>query len=193
MDIKYTIQIPKKKTNSFSLDYYTGDLEGEIWKDYCFGYKVSNKGRIMNTKTYKTPVLLRPYKKANGYLQVDFKTDGIKNKKYVHRMVAECFIDNIYNYTTVDHIDGNKENNCVENLQWCDLDVNVKKHFNNAVCQIDINTGKVIAEYNNCREAAIAIGKENSYSSIISCAKHLPKYKTAFGYKWVFKKEYYGQ
>ena len=192
MDKVYTIKVNKPKNNSFSLNYYEGDLEGEIWKEYMFGYKVSNKGRIMNTKSYKKPVLLRPYKKSNGYLQVDFKADGKKFKKYVHRLVAECFIDNTYNYDTVDHIDGNKENNNVDNLQWCDLSTNLKNYFNKIICQLDINTNKVIREYTNCREAAIAIGKEQSYNSIISCAKHLPRYNTAFGYKWIFKDEYYG-
>ena len=80
MDKVYTIKVNKPKNNSFSLNYYEGDLEGEIWKEYMFGYKVSNKGRIMNTKSYKKPVLLRPYKKSNGYLQVDFKADGKKFK-----------------------------------------------------------------------------------------------------------------
>ena len=53
-------------------------------------------------------------------------------KKYVHRLIAETFIDNPHNYTEVDHLDRNKLNNCVDNLRWCDVKTNRQ---NRGICK----------------------------------------------------------
>ena len=98
------------------------DLPGEIWKDakcitsgvfYDFTgrYKCSTKGRIKNLSTGKVTY---GYNSGNGY-----KSIAIDNKNHrVHRMIAVTFIPNPENKPTVDHIDTNRKNNCVENLRW---------------------------------------------------------------------------
>ena len=62
---------------------------------------------------------INQYKLENGYKQVALYNATGKHHKYVHRLVAEAFIDNPENKPQVDHIDGNRENNNVENLRWC--------------------------------------------------------------------------
>ena len=56
---------------------------------------------------------------VNGYRYVSLKIDGQRKIKKIHRIVGEVFIDNPNNYPCINHIDGNKENNNVSNLEWC--------------------------------------------------------------------------
>lgn len=75
-------------------------------------YYISNKGNFYSTFSNK---VLKPQKCHKGYLYVE-----IGRRKYkVHRLVAKYFIPNPNNLPQVNHIDCNKENNCVENLEWC--------------------------------------------------------------------------
>jgi len=88
---------------------------------------VSNKGRIfgcgrnINTSKgaikYKKPLILSNRISQNGYCSVCLNADGDKKTTLVHRLVAEAFIPNPDNLPFVDHIDGNRSNNCVENLR----------------------------------------------------------------------------
>lgn len=91
-----------------------------LWKDiYIDGilsqYKVSSDGQVKNSIS---DIILKPFKNTNGYLVL---TLYLKNKKHLKRinvLVAQAFIDNPLNKPTVNHIDGNKENNRVDNLEW---------------------------------------------------------------------------
>ena len=86
-------------------------------------YIIYTDGRIFSTLSNKfidTPLDRYGYKKC-----VLFK-DKIRNYKAVHRVVAETFVLNPYNKPQVNHIDGNKLNNCMLNLEWCDNDYNIK-------------------------------------------------------------------
>ena len=62
---------------------------------------------------------VKQYRLENGYMQVLLYNHNGKHHKYVHRLVAEAFIDNPENKTQVDHIDSNRANNHVDNLRWC--------------------------------------------------------------------------
>jgi hypothetical protein len=62
---------------------------------------------------------LKQYQTPNGYLQVSIKINGKYTKKLVHRLVAEKYIPNNENKPCVNHKDGNKHNNNVDNLEWC--------------------------------------------------------------------------
>lgn len=88
----------------------------EIWKDIpgCEGlYQVSNFGRVKrNNKTIK-PCLLK-----NGYFVFNISLNNKEATAYVHRCVAQAFVPNLDNKGQVNHIDGDKTNNHVSNLEW---------------------------------------------------------------------------
>lgn len=97
----------------------------EIYKDingYDGKYKISNLGNVMsmnyrgNTKKQK---VLTPIKHRLGYLIVHLVGESNKVKiKMIHTLVADAFIPKIEGKNYVNHIDGNKQNNCVSNLEW---------------------------------------------------------------------------
>lgn len=92
----------------------------EIWrsvKDYEGLYEVSNLGRVRNCRTGR---VLRLWKDKYGYLLVGLHKDGVRKHCLVHRLVAQAFLPNPNNLPQVNHKDENKENNRVENLEWCD-------------------------------------------------------------------------
>lgn len=100
----------------------------EIWKDiegFNGFYQVSNLGRVKSlggwcgTAKKKERIRTLSHTK-DGYLKVRLMYKGKDITCRVHRLVAEAFIPNPKNLETVNHIDGNKENNVVNNLEWCD-------------------------------------------------------------------------
>lgn len=96
-------------------------LQNDSWKEVtgCSGlYQVSDKGRIRNAKSGK---ILKPTDNGNGYLIV--RIAG-KNR-YVHRIVAESFLQRGNGKNTVNHKDYNKNNNNVNNLEWVTQKENV--------------------------------------------------------------------
>lgn len=96
------------------------DLEGEIWKDIEFGngrYKISSYGRIKSFFNGITKIL-KPALEKCGYFYIQLNYNGKHRDLKIHRLVAEAFIPNPENKKTVNHIDGNKMNNFVNNLEW---------------------------------------------------------------------------
>ena len=93
-------------------------------------YSVSTYGNIRNNATNK---VLKPRIRKDGYLQVSVKPDGQKSNKTfrIHREVANAFIDNTDNLPHVNHIDGNKQNNKVPNLEWSSISDNMKHAYDN--------------------------------------------------------------
>ena len=99
----------------------------EEWKDiqgYEGRYQVSNLGRIKSS--YKGSWnILKPIDNGQGYKHIKLFKDGERKHYYIHRLVAQAFIDNPNNYPEVNHIDENKANNCMENLEWCGREYNL--------------------------------------------------------------------
>jgi len=100
----------------------------EIWKDIKGvdkGYKVSNMGRIMSSKS-GVDIILKPYSAGKNYCMVALRNNGGCKRMYVHRIVAQYFISNPKKYPEVNHIDGDKSNNKRSNLNWTDGVGNMK-------------------------------------------------------------------
>ena len=102
----------------------------EEWKEIQDfpGYYVSNKGRVRSDKCKgrvkinpeDDETILKAIPTGRGYLAVGISNKTTKRKRFaIHKLVAKAFIPNPENKPVVNHIDGNKENNCVENLEWC--------------------------------------------------------------------------
>lgn len=91
----------------------------ELWKAITGfeDYEISNQGRVRSHK-YGRTTILRTRKTHDGYLWYNLCKGGKQFGKRAHRLVAEMFIDNPENKPTVNHKDGNKENNSVDNLEW---------------------------------------------------------------------------
>lgn len=77
---------------------------------------VTRDGRVMNMVTHRW---LKPYDGGSGYFRVCASVNKQRYQRSVHRLVAECYIPNPNNKSEVNHKDGNKANNCAENLEWC--------------------------------------------------------------------------
>ena len=102
----------------------------EIWKDiegYNGLYQVSNAGRIRSIHYSKSKILKQNI--IRNYYYVSLSKCGLAKKLRVSRLVAKAFIDNSFNKQQVNHIDGNKLNNCINNLEWCTASENLKHAF----------------------------------------------------------------
>lgn len=108
------------------------NLPNEEWREMHNTdgvYLVSNKGRFRRVKHRKNPTnkLIKPSDSGKGYLQVPLCIDGVNSAVLAHRAVAIAFIPNPDNLPEVDHLDDNKQNNCVENLIWSTSGDNVRR------------------------------------------------------------------
>lgn len=83
--------------------------------DYSWRFEVSNLGRMRN-KVRKNVYI--PYVGKNGYLKICTSIYGRNKNIYIHRCVAETFLPNPANWSLVNHLDGNKQNNRSDNLEW---------------------------------------------------------------------------
>ena len=79
-------------------------------------YEISNYGRMVNIKTGN---LLKTQANKKGYQVVRVTINRVKRTFRIHRLVAQYFVSNPDNKTQVNHIDGNKNNNRYDNLEWC--------------------------------------------------------------------------
>lgn len=107
----------------------------EIWKDikgYEGLYQVSNLGRLKSYQRVKAGKLVSLQKTKDGYLQTDLYKDKVRKAVRIHRLVAEAFIPNPDGKLEVNHKNGNKENNEVDNLEWSTKQENIDHaHDNN--------------------------------------------------------------
>ena len=125
------IKLQKEKNKRFQANMKLfPDLDGEEWR-WVVGqegkYKVSNLGRVRSF--VKGGRIKTPHKTKCGYFLVELFIDGKLSGRLIHRLVAEAFIPNSENKKTVNHKNGNKADNRVENLEWMTHSENVKHAF----------------------------------------------------------------
>ena len=184
----------------------------EIWKDiedYEGYYEVSNMGRVRSldrivrknngAKLSKGVVLKGDI--ARGYVRVMLHKEGVIKRFLIHRLVAKAFIPNPENKPQINHINRIKNDNIVENLEWCTQKENMQHAIVNnkeyydflhakgsenkcsvAVIQYSLEDIK-IAEYGSIAEASFWSGARRGAISN-ACRKWA---KTAGGYKWEYK------
>ena len=116
------------------------EITKEVWKPvrlYEGKYEVSNLGKVRslprqkrNHDCYQAVPEKIPKQSQNqwGYMVVYLSSDGKTRQKFVHRLVAEAFLNRAGN-DQVNHLDGIKTNNCVDNLEWCNGSDNMKHAF----------------------------------------------------------------
>ncbi|MBE6156988.1 MAG: hypothetical protein E7161_04530 [Firmicutes bacterium] len=104
----------------------------EIWKSIegYENYEISNLG---NVKSLYNNIIRKPRIGKNGYYYITLWKNGKCKSKKNHRLVAEAFIPNPDNLPQVNHKDGNKLNNCVDNLEWCTASYNVRHAIKNGL------------------------------------------------------------
>lgn len=154
----------------------------EVWKiivDYP-DYEVSNLGRIRSLKFGKKK-LLNPGINKYGYINVNLCKNGEAKNHKVHRLVAQAFIPNPSNYPEVNHKDENKQNNCVDNLEWCTSQYNHDYSQSKQVGQFDLS-GNLIKVWKSVSEIERQLGFDQGLIS--RCCLGNKSYYTAYGYLW---------
>lgn len=118
----------------------------EVWEDvkgYEGLYQISNLGniksvnravkRVTNDKEHIVVFhgkILKPHISDRGYLRLKLSKNGIEKTHKIHKLVAIAFVNNPNGYCEVNHKDGNKSNNHVDNLEWCSRSQNVRHAVN---------------------------------------------------------------
>ena len=160
----------------------------ENWKDivgYEGLYQVSDKGSVKSIG-YGKERILSPGKLQNGYLRVNLCKNGEKKNLLVHRLVAQAFIPNPDNLPEVNHKDEDKENNSVQNLEWCDGKYNINYGTRNQRVSKPIlqytKSGKLVREWKSIMDVQRNLGYSNG--SISSCCTG--RRKSANGFIWRF-------
>ena len=174
----------------------TAIVNGEPWENY----QVSNFGRILSLNYNHTgkPELMTPRKRKNGYFQVNLRKNGEYKTCSLHRLVAQTFIPNPNNLPQVNHIDQDKTNNRVENLEWkspkdnCNhgtrneriAKANTNGKLSKKVLQFTLN-GKLIREWPSIMEC-----ERNGFDSGNVCKCCRGKLKSHKGFRFMYAEDY---
>lgn len=153
----------------------------EEWKDIKDheDFQISNMGRIRRKSFYDLyevdgklrsrkfdSTVLTPSSDADGYLEIGVSEHGDPYYFRIHRLVAQAFIPNLENLPEVNHKDGNKQNNCVKNLEWVSTADNIRH---------SIETGLRERRYIGLNRSPVKVRcvEDNlEFSSLSSCANY---------------------
>jgi hypothetical protein len=179
----------------------------EIWKpikEFENKYEISNLGRIRNIRTNH---ILKMTNQYGDYFSIILYDGEYKKSTRIHRLVAEAFIPNPNNYKYVNHKDMNKQNNCVDNLEWCTQSYNTKHAIENGANTMSgfnrYNKNKAykkygyIYQYNKNMEfidkhySPLEAHKKTGVCArnISQCINHQGGRKQAGGYIWLKESE----
>lgn len=168
----------------------------EIWKDiagYEGLYQVSNTGEIKSLKFNHSnkEKIIKGNKESLGYLVVTLYKDGNRKNFKIHRLVAETFISNPKNLPQVNHIDGNKQNNRIDNLEWCTASENTIHAHKSGLANSDnqkikVNQYDLSGNFIRKWDGIVDIERNLNIdkSSIVKVCKH--KRNQAGGYIWAY-------
>jgi hypothetical protein len=165
-------------------------MSKEIWKDikgYESRYKISNLGRVKSLLSNK---ILTNNLGSAGYYQVSLYKDDKGKSTTIHRLISIHFIDNPLNKPCVNHIDSNRKNNNIENLEWCTQGENLQHARNTGRLTLD-SLKKKVKSYNPITKEVIVydylnLVKKSGFAPglVCYCAKGIIKNKTHKGLIW---------
>lgn len=127
---------------------------------------------------------------GDGYDRFSFRYGGKRYRLPVHRLVAKHFVGNPMGKEQINHIDGNKLNNCADNLEWCTNEENQMHAYKNRLCgkmpiaieQFTLD-GNFVGEWESVRKAVL--GGYGYLSGILRCCRG--ELEQCGGYKWRLK------
>ena len=168
----------------------------EIWKPvvgYEGLYEVSNYGNVkaLNFNRTGQERLMKPHILKNGYVQVEFKKDGERKCFKIHRLVWEAFTGPIPEGMEVNHINEDKTDNRLRNLNlmskvqncnWGTRNKRISKAHNKQIVQYDLE-GNELKVWDNAKEMCELYGWSSGAISEACSGKR----KSAYGFKWVYK------
>lgn len=182
----------------------------EIWKDvkgYEGLYQVSNKGEVrrifIGTGKHKTRIV-KGQISQHGYHRVQLTKEGNTKIFQTHRLVASAFVTNPEGKELVNHIDGNKQNNCSENLEWCTRKENQLHAYKLGLQKVKVDkASKKAWEVNKKKieQYDMSGNYMKTYDSIIEASKELNiskdgisnnlrgRSKSSGGYVWKYKED----
>lgn len=160
-------------------------------ENYFDNYIINKDGTIYSKYAKKN---IKPYLSNSGYLRVTFWNKGKSKHFSIHRLVAETYLSNYENKPCVNHKNGNKLDNRVENLEWVSLKENMQHAYKNNLAKN--KTTKVI-QYSKNMEAikvwnSIKEVEETlhiNHANIVTVCKQNTKRKYAGGYIWRYEEE----
>lgn len=162
----------------------------EIWKPikgYETLYKVSNLGNVKSIYYNRKGIeYLVAQDLRRGYLRVALIKNGIRKYYSVHRLVAEAFIPNPNNLPCINHKDENKQNNKMDNLEWCTHSYNKMYSAHKSIVQLAFD-GTIIKKWNSIKDASITLSLPNSH--ITSVCKGYRN--SCGGFKWKYMEDIY--
>lgn len=167
------------------------NTENEIWKDikgYEGLYRISNTGKVYSVRNNKLFVSCTC---GAGYQKVVLSDNGVYKNHLIHRLVATHFLENPQNLPMVNHIDENKKNNHVNNLEWCSHKYNMNHGTRTERAAKKLRKkirGTSIDEQEVIELDSITDGEKNGFSrlGITACLKG--RNKTHKGYTWEYVK-----
>lgn len=172
----------------------------EIWKDidgFNGVYQVSTLGRVKSVERIRKgkangtvlvkEKILKFKRDKDGYMECSLCTGKHRTMKYyrVHRLVAQAFISNPNNYPIINHKNEIKDDNRVENLEWCTQQYNTEYSWAKPILQFS-KTGEFIKKWKSCAEIERELGLY--HSSIQKCC--IGKNKSSGGFKWGYADDY---